>query len=99
MQNIQCPTCGRETTTDATCLGCGHAVSNGSVRSARVKPQPPPEVANWVITPMPPEMLKHLRETFDEAEFIAALREVEQTGGVRFEDFIEEIERIANGIE
>ena len=64
MRNIQCPTCGHETTTEATCPGCGHAASNGVVRSAWIKPPPPPEVANWVITPTPPEMLKHLRETF-----------------------------------
>ncbi len=97
MRNIQCPTCGHETTTDATCPCRGHAASNGAVKSAWVKPPPPPEVANWVITPTPPEMLKHLRETFDEAEFIAALREVERTGGVQIDDLIDEIERKING--
>ena len=42
-----------------------------------------------------PEMLKHLRETFDEAEFLAQVQEVEATGGLHFEDFIAEIESMA----
>ena len=33
-----------------------------------------------------------MRETFDEAEFIAALREVERTGGVQIDELIDEIE-------
>ena len=65
--------------------------------SDRVKPTPPPEVANWVITPMPPELLEQMRETFDEAEFVAALREVEKTGGVQIDGLIDEIERKING--
>ena len=61
--------------------------------SGRAKPPPPPEVANWVITPTPPELLKQMRETFDEAEFVAALREVEKTGGVQIDGLIDELER------
>ena len=61
--------------------------------SDRAKPPPPPEVANWVITPTTPELLKQMRETFDEAEFVAALREVEKTGGVQNDGLIDEIER------
>jgi hypothetical protein len=44
-------------------------------------------------------MLAWARQTSNEAEFLAALREVEQGSGHHFEDFIEEIERIALGTE
>ena len=56
------------------------------------KPTPPPEVANWVIYPTPPEVLEEMLQSFDEEEFMAELREVEQTGGVSGEEIIAEIE-------
>jgi hypothetical protein len=40
-----------------------------------------------------------MRREFDEAEYLAAVRELEKTGRFRLEDFIDEIERIANGRE
>lgn len=73
------------------------ANTEGPVPSARIKPPPPPEVANWVITPTPPEMLKYLRETFDEVEFITALREAESSGGTQIDDLIDELERKIDG--
>jgi hypothetical protein len=39
------------------------------------------------------------RRTFNEEEYLAAVRERERTGGHRLEDFIDEIERIAQGKE
>jgi hypothetical protein len=36
------------------------------------------------------------RQTFDEAEFLAAWREVQQHGGVGIDDLIDEIERKIN---
>jgi len=56
-------------------------------------------VANWSIEHSSPDVLAWARQTVNEAEFLAALREVEQGGGHRFEDFIDEIERIAHGKE
>jgi hypothetical protein len=44
-------------------------------------------------------MLAWARQTCNEAEFLAALREVEQGGGHHFADFIDEIERLAHGKE
>jgi len=41
---------------------------------------------------IPPELLEWARQTFDEAEFLAHVREVEATGGLRLEDFIAELE-------
>lgn len=41
---------------------------------------------------IPPEMLAWARQTFDEAEFLADIREIEATGGVRLEDFLPEVE-------
>jgi hypothetical protein len=59
------------------------------------KPLAPPEVSTWIIYPTPPDVLARARETFDEEEFLAGLREIEETGGLQFKDFIEELERAA----
>ena len=41
---------------------------------------------------IPPELLEWARQTFDEDEFLAQIREIEATGGLRLEDFIAEVE-------
>jgi hypothetical protein len=41
---------------------------------------------------IPPEILEWARQTFDEEEFLAHVREIEATGGLRLEDFIAELE-------
>lgn len=41
---------------------------------------------------IPPEILEWARQTFDEAEFLAHVREIEATGGLRLEDFLAELE-------
>jgi hypothetical protein len=41
---------------------------------------------------IPPELLAWARQTFDEAEFLTHVREVEATGGLRLEDFAAELE-------
>ena len=41
---------------------------------------------------IPPDLLEWARQTFDEAEFLAHVREIEATGGLRLEDFIAELE-------
>ena len=48
--------------------------------------------AGWVINKLSPEQLEQERQAFNEEEFLAALREVQQTGGLRLEDFIDELE-------
>lgn len=98
MEKIKCPTCGSETVPDAVCPSCGQAV-NGAAKPHWVKPPPPPELVGIVFTPTPPEMAEEIRRTFNEEEYLAAVRELERTGGHKLEDFIEEIERIANGRE
>jgi hypothetical protein len=99
MPDVTCPKCGHETAADAPSSTCGHAGVNGLSKPARVKPPPPPEAANWVIEPVPPEVAEHFRQTFNEEEFLAEMRETMKTGGVRFEDIIDEIERIVHGKE
>jgi hypothetical protein len=42
--------------------------------------------------PIPPEILEWARQTFNEEEFLAELREIEATGSVRLEDLIAEVE-------
>ena len=56
-------------------------------------PQPPR------TEPLSPDLLEWARQTFDEEEFMAGVREIRQTGGVRLEDFIGDIERRVKGCE
>jgi predicted amidophosphoribosyltransferase len=95
VQKIKCPRCGGDAAADAACPSCGHAVGNGLAR--RIKPQPPPELANRVFTPVPPEMAEEFRRTFNEEEYLAAVRELERAGGVQIDDLIEELERRVDG--
>ncbi len=50
---------------------------------------PPESIPRETI---PPEILAWARQTFDEKEFLADIREIEATGGVQLEDFISELE-------
>jgi hypothetical protein len=47
--------------------------------------------------PIPPDLLAWARQTFDKEEFMDGVREILAGGGVRFEDFIGEVERRARG--
>lgn len=51
------------------------------------------------MEPVPAELLEWARQTFDEEDYQAGVREIQQTGGVRFEDFIGEIEERTKGRE
>jgi hypothetical protein len=42
--------------------------------------------------PIPPELVEWARQTFDEAEFWAQVREMEATGGLQLEDFLAEVQ-------
>lgn len=85
MNPVPCPSCGRPLVPDTACPHCGPTATNGAV---------PPEVATWVIEKVPPDLLAWARQTFDEAEYLAGVREIEQTGGLQLEDFIGEIEEM-----
>jgi len=41
---------------------------------------------------IPPELLEWARQTFDETEFLAEVRDVEVARGFQLEDFISELE-------
>jgi hypothetical protein len=97
MQNIKCPTCGHETAHDAACPACGHNAVNGVAKPRWVKPPPPPEVANWVIEPVPPELTAEFLRTFDEVAFLADMQEALKTGGADIDALIARVERKANG--
>ncbi len=49
--------------------------------------------------PVPPEIMEWARRTFNKEEFLAGVREIEQTGGLRLEDFIDELEQRVRGRE
>ncbi len=59
------------------------------------KPPPPPEVANLVIEKVPQEIIQEVLGPFNREEFLAGLREIEETGGYQLEDFLEELEEAA----
>jgi hypothetical protein len=57
-----------------------------------MNPNQPQQSEPFPREPIPPEILEWARQTLDEAEFLAHVREIEATGGVQFEDFIAELE-------
>ena len=57
-----------------------------------MKPDQPNESGPFPRETIPPEIVEWARQTFDEEEFLAHVREIEATGGVRLEDFIAELE-------
>jgi hypothetical protein len=96
MQNGKCPRCGHEIG-DAGCPDCGRAAVNGAAKPARRDSLPPPELAGLVFERPTPEMLEEARRTFNEEEYLAAVREIEAGGGVQIDDLIAELERRVNG--
>jgi hypothetical protein len=103
MALLLCPKCGCQAAPDAVaCPDCGHDMKNGTVLQGGCpveKAAVPPEVHCWIIERTPPDLLAWARQTFNEEEHMAGVREIEQTGGLKFEDFIDEIERRAEGRE
>ena len=97
MEKIKCPTCGSETVPDAVCPSCGQAAVNGTAKPLRRNPPTPPELAGVKFERPTPEMLEEARRTFDEAEYLAGVREIEAGGGVTFEKIMAEIERKLHG--
>ncbi len=41
-----------------------------------------------------PEILEWARKNFDEAEFLAGIRQIRETGGWQLKDFIHELEEV-----
>ncbi len=44
---------------------------------------------------LPPDLVEWARQTFNEAEFMAGVREIRESGGLQFEEFIGDLERAA----
>jgi hypothetical protein len=55
---------------------------NGDLRHLKspVQKPPPPEVANWVVEKMSPELIEEAIRTFNREEFLAGEREIEKQG-------------------
>jgi hypothetical protein len=62
-----------------------------------MKPNQPNPSEPFPRERIPPEMLEWARQTFDEEEFLAQIREIEATGGLALDDFIAEVEKRARG--
>ncbi len=91
-----CPKCGHPAAAEAaSCTNCGREMKTGAAPPAATGGRNgtvPAEVSEWIRYETPPEVLARARQSFNEAEFLAEVRQIEETGGVRFEDFIEELE-------
>jgi len=57
-----------------------------------MKPDQPNHSEPFPRERIPPALLEWARQTFDEEEFLAHVREIEATGGLRLEDFLAELE-------
>jgi hypothetical protein len=100
MAEILCPKCGHQVAREATaCSNCGQDMRNGAVPGSMEKPIPPPEVSSWVIEKVPPDLLAWARQTFNMEEYLAGVRQIEETGGLELKDFIDEIEAKVKGSE
>jgi len=85
MATMRCEECGHDlAATGETCPNCGHALNGVAGSSAAPHSQK-----------LPPELLEWARKTFNEEEFLAGIREIRETGGLEFEDFLKELERAA----
>lgn len=60
-------------------------------------PDTPEPTPPFKTDPIPPELLAWARQTFDEADFLAQVREIRETGGFVLDDFIAEVEARATG--
>ena len=70
-----------------TCPKCGHS----SDRPASQCPRCGLGLAGDKVSP---DLFEWARQTFDEKEYLARVKELETNGGVRFESFIGEIEEM-----
>ncbi len=57
-----------------------------------MKPDPSNRSEPFPREGIPPEILEWARQTLDEEDFLAQVREIEATGGVALEQFIAELE-------
>ena len=99
MEHLTCPKCGSQAdAATPACPGCGHALLNGVSSlptNPAEKPPVPPGLAGVVFQKLTPEQMERARQTFNMEEFQAGVREIEETGGLQFEDFVEELQRAA----
>lgn len=96
MARVHCPRCNRDLAGDAvTCPECGHTVNGaplpdaGTSRHQSTSPLIPPSEK------LSPELMAWVRQQSSEEEFLAGLREIQESGGLELKDFIQELEQEA----
>ncbi len=75
---------------------CAEVITHiGDLESAMgaSKLPPIPSELGFTRVPIDPEILEWARQNIDEEEIMAGIREIEETGGVQLEDFIEELKK------
>jgi hypothetical protein len=95
MAMVRCSECGSNRLIHVeTCPVCGHRLNGAALPqgAASLQRSTPPELPS---TKLSPELLEWARQQFHEEEFIAGLREIQDTGGLELKDFIQELEQEA----
>lgn len=85
MQKVKCPACGHETIATEASDGTTVLATNGAAL--------PSEVAGWKIERASPDVLAWAAQTFNETEYLEAVREIQETGGGDIHALIDELER------
>jgi hypothetical protein len=75
-------------------VGCGFPV-NGAVLSESAAAGQAPTAPALASVKLSPELIEWARKSFSEEEFLAGIREIEETGGLELKDFIRELEQEA----
>jgi zinc-ribbon domain len=94
MAEGNCPQCGSDVSAGATtCSECGQPLNGAALPGAGgLQQTPPPAQPSGKLSP---ELREWARQQFSEEEFLAGLREVQETGGVELKDFIKDLEQEA----
>ena len=96
MATVRCPQCSRDLPADATmCSGCGRPLNGAALPNGELTARQPTPAAAPLSVKLPPELMEWARQDFNEEEFLAGLREIQETGGLELKDFIQELEQEA----
>src|SRR3954466_8801749 len=100
MASDRCPHCSHDLSGDATaCPACGYSLKGAAHYDAAIPPDALPPSEEFPMGKLSPALLEWARREFNEEEFLAGLREVEETGGLELKDFIHELEEEAGVVD
>jgi hypothetical protein len=96
MAMSSCPQCNHEIAAGAmSCSACGRLLNGTAPAEAGGTTQQSTRPLAQVSGKLPPELMEWARQQFNEEEFLAGLREIQETGGLELKDFIQDLEQEA----